>query len=421
MNRLLKQTLLLFPPVKRYVKEIQDLRNETIKLQSEIQKINGRKNHSRSPALCNSSDDLLTERLLSHPVVEAFPKVVLGKCFAEDNPQRILVAERLLKAYHKSVRDEKLSTLQRKGEDLWTGLIRNELPELMSYIDESNAEKLAHYLMHFGESFVWFGGITTCIDGYNRNLAPEHVALTYLDKLVCLGEYLGVIPFENPECGPWGANLQVNANDLIEKIEDALEISIIPPSGAIYIDGLETEKGLLHYRHINGLYSAIRANELSDNAGPCCEFGGGIGITAMYAHRMGISDYTILDLPITCLLAGHYLLHTVGLDSINLYGEEQKTDTIKILPYWECTKLPDKHYSLTLNQDSFPEIADNLLEEYLLQINRITKHYFLSINHECSYPKTVDSFVNRAKGYKKIYRSKYWVREGYIEELFRIN
>jgi len=387
---------------------------------SKVRKFNSIPRASRSPALNSSPDDLLTERLLSHPVIEPFPRVSLGSKLANNNEYRIIVAERLLTAYHKSLADEKYSPLKREGEDLWTGIIRNELPELISFIEERDAEKLADYLMHFGESFVWFGGITTSIDGYNRNLDPKHIALTYMDKLVSIGEYLGLMQFESPENGPWGMNLQCNLDKLIEQIESTLDISIMPPSGVIYTDGLKTKKGLLHYRHLNGLYSAIRIKELNQEVASCCEFGGGIGISAMYARRMGILDYTMLDLPITCLLAGHYLLHAVGLDAVSLYGEQPATNTIKILPYWECQKIPEKHYYLTLNQDSFPEIADNLLEEYLMQIRRITQNYFLSFNHECFYPKTVGNFVKRTQGYRKVYRSKYWVREGYIEELFQI-
>ena len=89
------------------------------------------------------------------------------------------------------------------GEDLWTKLIRNELPELMSAIEKYDAKALSDFLMHFGESYVWFGGITTCVDGYNKNIIPEHIALTYHDKLICLAEYLGLIRYECPESGPY--------------------------------------------------------------------------------------------------------------------------------------------------------------------------------------------------------------------------
>jgi hypothetical protein len=96
----------------------------------------------------------------------------------------------------------------------------------------------------------------------------RHVALTYLDKLICLGEYLGLIAFESPENVLWGTGLHTDIDQLMEKIEEALKISITPPTGGIHTDGLETKKGLFHYRHINGLYSAIRIQELNKTTNP---------------------------------------------------------------------------------------------------------------------------------------------------------
>jgi hypothetical protein len=409
MNKTVKKALLLLPPLRRYVQQVRETKGRLNELEQLIRE-------SSSPALRNS----LTQKLLAHPAITPLPRIELGSQPAIENPRRVEVAERLLAAYHKALDDEKRSPLKREGEDLWTGLIRNELPELMSIIETHDPKKLAHFLMNFGRSFVWFGGITTCMDGYSRNLDRQQVAVTYLDKMVCLGEALGLLRLENPESGPWGTNLQIDVNELIERIEHAIQASVAPPLGIIHTDGLTTRRGLFHYRHINGLYSATRIKELNDTSGPICEFGGGLGITAMYCRRMGVLDYTILDLPITCLLAGHYLLHAVGLDSVTLYGEQSRERSIKILPYWECLGLPSKNYSVTVNQDSLPEISDNLIKEYLAQIRRITIDYFLSINHECFYPRTVDKFVAQEVGYKKIYRFKCWVREGYVEELYHI-
>lgn len=438
MKQIIKKSLLLIPYVRRYVEKVRLLRaekntkeqqyveqvellkSEIVAKEKQIENFQKLIAHARSPALFNSLDDFSTERLLAHPAIHPLPSTRIGSQAALDNPNRIKVAERLLNAYHKSLKEEKKSTLNREGEDLWTGILRDELPDLMNIIDQGNAQKLADYLMDFGKSFVWFGGVTTCIDGYNRNLDPKQVSLTYLEKLICLGESLGLLRFENPENGPWGNNLHVNIDQLMEDIEKSLNISIAPPLNIIHTDGLVTNKGLFHYRHIHGLYGAIRIAQLTDCQGRICELGGGLGITAMYARRLGILDYTLLDLPITCLLAGHYLLHAVGLDNVVLYGEPQRSEAIKILPYWECVSLNPKHYKLTVNQDSLPEIDDNLIREYLVQIKRITADSFLSINHECFYPRTVNNFIQQETGYKKIYRHKYWVREGYVEELYRI-
>ncbi len=426
IKKAIKKCCLFIPPVRRYVNRMRQTSElaatqaqEIASLKSLLENSSGRV-LTRSPGLSSSESDLRTERLLAHPAILPLPEVSLGSHPASDNPDRIVVAERLLNAYHKSLEDEHKSRLRREGEDVWTGLIRNELPELMEIIENRNTKELADFLMNFGQSFVWYGGITTCVDGYSRDLDQKQTALTFLDKLVCLGESLGVLRHENPESGPWGENLHVNQNDLIEKIEKHLGISISPPLEIIYTDGLQINDQLFHYRHINGLYSATRIAELTPHRGPVCEFGGGLGITAMYSRRLGVTDYTMLDLPITCLLAGHYLLHAVGLDSVSLYGEEARANSIKILPFWECLNLPNDSFELTINQDSFPEIADNLIYEYLTEIKRITTDHFLSINQEYFHPRTVNYFIRESTGYKEIYRSKCWVREGYLEELFGI-
>jgi hypothetical protein len=419
MKKILKKILLHIGPINRYVGNVKNLIVENERKDQSISSIKTILEKTRSPGLCQFEDDHLTEKLLAHPALAPLPTIRLKSSSAKNNSNRLIICERLLNAYHKSIRDESISKLKRAGDDLWSNLLRTELPPLMEAIDKNDAKALSEFLLSFGNSYVWFGGITTCIDGYNKNLKSEHVALTYFDKLICLAEYLGVLQYENPESGPWGENLKLDLDIVIEKINGYLGISIAPPLGIIHTDGFDTQSGLFHYRHINSLYSAIRLKELEGRDSQCLEIGGGVGITAMYAHRLGIKNYTMLDLPITCLLAGNYLLNSLGLNNVSLFGEQQDAQ-IKILPYWECENLPNDHFNITLNQDSFPEIADNLLQEYLKQIKRVTKGYFLSINHEVFSPRTVNNLVSEWTNFTKLYRSKYWIREGYVEELWKI-
>ena len=330
------------------------------------------------------------------------------------------MAQRLLDAYHKAVIDEENSALRRKDKDIWTEVLGSELYNLIEIVEEKNAKKLADYLINFGSGYIMFGGVTTSVDLFTTIYEQNYVALTYLDKLVSLADALGLIPYEMPLSPQSGNNMRVSIDELVDKIENYLSISISPPAGVIYTDGIVSSKGIFHYRHLNAIYSASRIQALNPNKKPCCEYGGGIGIAAMYARRMGIMDYTLYDLPITCLLAGHYLLHSVGLESVNLYGEPAQENTIKVLPYWEPINAKNNQFYLTINQDSFPEISRSLVEEYLLQIKRTTRKYFLSINHEGFYPKTVNLLAEQINGFKRISRSKYWIREGYLEELFRL-
>jgi hypothetical protein len=447
LANLIKSSLSRFPPIGRRIEEVRRLRraNATQAAELSAQAAELAARHDRlaaltdaltartnaldalvarfarvpSPGLTDSDAARHTERLLAHAIGPQAPTAVLGSHPADDRPNRTRVAARLIDAYHAALRDEALSPLKREGDDMWTGLLRSELPELLAAIDRRDPEGLARYLQTFGTSYVWFGGITTCVDGYSPGLAPEQVALTYLDKLVCLAESLGVLRIENPESGPWGENLRVDPDRLVDGIAQVTGIDPSPPLGIIHTDGLQTGRGLFHYRHVNALHAALRVAASTPAGGAVCEFGGGLGITALYARRLGVSRYTILDLPITCLLAGHYLLHALGEDAVSLYGEPDHGTGVRLLPYWDCLTLGSRSVALTLNQDSLPEIADNLVQAYLHEIRRITTDAFLSINHESDHPRTVARFVHAAGGYTPVYRARCWVREGYVEELFR--
>jgi len=422
MNQIIKKILLSIPSVKIRYEYLQQLRESNLILESEKNHLRNIIELGRSPGLSSAPEDLLTERLMAHPVLKPRPNIELASVPASDLPNRVEIAERLISSYHKALVDEADSPMKRDGEDVWTGLLRNELPDLLSSIDKRDPVGLAEFLKNFGKSYVWFGGITTCIDGYNRNLERSQIGISYWDKLVCLAESLGIIRMENPENGPWGENLLIDPSRLTCLIEKELGIDVSAPLGIIHTDGLKTHKGVFHYRHINSLYSAIRATRLTKCHGSVCEIGGGIGLTAMYALRLGQKKYTILDLPITCLLAGHYLMHAVGANNVALYGEKEiNNGAIKILPYWEYLNLKSDSFELVLNQDSLPEIADNLVMEFLDQIKRTSNNLFLSINHECFYPRTVKNFVHQSGGFEQVYRTKCWVREGYLEELYRVN
>jgi hypothetical protein len=378
--------------------------------------------YSRSPGLAASASDLLTERLISHPVQCPRPALQLESVPAYDFPARVEVAQRLLAAYEAAQLAEGESKILRHGEDLWTGILRNELPFLFDALAAKDPQRLAGALQDFGQSYVWFGGVTTCVDGYNQNRATDHVALTYFDKLVRLAEFLGVLPVENPEAGPWGCALNRRVDEVVECVAKKINIRLHPPYGIIHTDGLLTNGGPLHYRHINALYSALRVQQICEkNSVVVAEIGAGLGLTALYGNRLGFSKYRIYDLPISCVLSGHYLCHAIGPQNVELFGESNESAFASISPFWEIGSLPVGSVDITLNQDSLPEIADNLVSFLLDEASRVTKGFFYSINHEYFSPRTVNSFAGAMKAFSQISRTPCWVREGYVEEIFRAN
>jgi len=365
--------------------------------------------------------------LVSHPPVKGSPSIELIDLPALDTPERERSAQRLLDAYRLAASQEGRTPIARVEEDLWTNLVRNELGELLEILASNDVRALAAYLLHFGEKYSWFGGLTFSLDGYETSRDRSRTACIYYDKLLCLAEAIGVLPLEHPEHGRWGENLCADIDHVLESVERELGIAIEPPVGAVHITGVRTGRGVFHYRHLSAIYTAHRLSALSAKGGRVCEYGGGLGTVALYARRFGLKDYTLFDIPLTNLFAGHFLIHAIGPNAVTLFGEEPAPQTIRVLPYWECTQVPAKSFELTLNQDSFPEIDKELVTGFLGEIRRTTRSWFLSINHEAESEMTkvrrqlnLSGMLKGQLGFERRYRMKYWMREGYVEELYAL-
>lgn len=347
-------------------------------------------------------------------------------------PSSLAIAERLITAYHLSVESTNSANYTRKENDLWSDIVEKELADLIVILNNKEPAELVKYLMHFGESCTWFGGLCFSLDGYNYlNKASKNVALSYFDKLICLAEAVGAISHENPEQGAWGEHVKLDANFLTQLIAQETGTSLAVPPGIVPVTGIDTDIGPIHYRHLNAYFAAWRVKNLANKSDgsqtSVCEFGAGNGIAAFYANRMGVDSYTTLDLPITNVFSGWFLINALGGDKVSLHGEVPKTSGVNILPSWKCADIPADTFDVVLNQDSFPEIDRTLLLSYFDVILKTSKAYFLSINHETESPmadvkhSNVSKLLRQHPHFHLLARSKYWVREGYVEELYQVN
>ena len=367
---------------------------------------------------------------LMHPKPLSMGPLPFGLSDADVSNEKIVATRRLIAAYRASkAQNSALKTIG--GDDLWTSLVKKELSNLLRMIEDADALNLARALCDFGKTYVWFGGISTGVDGFNHsNRDVQAVAYTYLDKLVSLGEALGVLSAESPEVGAnanWGHNVRIAPQAIVDAIEEHLDIPIVPPGGIIHVAGLSLRQGLLHYRHINSLYLAVKIRDLTAPSDAICEFGGGLGLAAFFLWKLGRTNTTLFDLPIVNFISGFFLICALGADAVCLEGEPQLESAIKIRAYWNCTQMHDKSIKLTANQDSFPEISRALFDQYLKEIHRFTQDDFLSINHESESAITsstrhlnVSKLLQRDPRFKRLYRVPYWLRRGYVEELYRI-
>lgn len=367
---------------------------------------------------------------LVHPIGSEARPLPFGKKDAQWNPEMVVTCRRLIAAYKATMLQEN-RLKQITDDDLWSALMRDNLGQMFSLIRAEDAEQLSRYLVDFGKEYTWFGGITTGIDGYTYwDRDEQFVAYSYFDKLLCLGEALGVLSVESPEQGTdgkWGKNSLQDPDEIVDAIEAQLGIHIIPPEGPVHVAGLKIRDGLLHYRHINALYLATRIRDIAAPEDRICEFGGGLGLAAFYLNRMGRKDVTIFDLPIVNILSGYFLIGTLGQEAVCLEGERPRSGAIKLRANWNCSNEADGTFRVTANQDSFPEINRRIFDEYVQQIKRITSGFFLSINHEGEQLIAggarllhVSKLLGADRSFVRTYRNPYWLRRGYVEELYRI-
>ena len=391
------------------------------------------KHDSVVPVVQSAVVDPKADKILAHAIDakdQLLPKLITQ--LAVMQPSSLATALRLITAYHLSIESTNSANYTRKENDLWSDIVEKELADLILILNNKDAAKLVDYLMHFGESYTWFGGLCFSLDGYNYlNKDEKNVAISYFDKLICLAEAVGAISHENPEQGAWGEHVKLDVNTLTQLVAQSTGTSLQVPPGIVPVTGIETPIGPIHYRHLNAYYAAWRVKNLankSDQSGTSvCEFGAGNGIAAFYASRMGVDSYTTLDLPITNVFSAWFLINALGGDKVSLHGEVPRASGVTILPSWKCADIPADAFDVVLNQDSFPEIDRTLLLSYFDVIVKTSQAYFLSINHETESPMAdvkhshVSKILRHHQHFRLLARSKYWVREGYVEELYQIS
>ena len=258
----------------------------------------------------------------------------------------------------------------------------------------------------------------------------QHVRLLALDKLLSLAAAVRAIPVQTVEQGDFVPYLKEPPDALLDRIEAKLGRSIDAPvfQGALY--GLSTRRGLFAERGLTAIYVALRAQQLvrGIRAPRICEIGGGAGFVAYYCHRLGLRDYTIVDLPTVSAVQAYFLAQNLpaGPAGICLSGEaEAGSEQVKLLGQADLAGGSRK-FDLIINVDSFPEMAGPILRDYILFAQQ-NGRYLLSINQEAmearspkpaDHQERVGDVVEDIGGLRPLARFPFWMRPGYVEEVY---
>ncbi|GJE69892.1 hypothetical protein CHKEEEPN_1423 [Methylorubrum podarium] len=328
-------------------------------------------------------------------------------------PEDEAIARRLIAAW-RSVAGR--SPVQADSEGMWAARTQG-FPAFHGALRDGDAAVLAGQLNNLFRSHLAHGIAMGRTMATLARHAPVPFAASWCDRLLRLSEALGLAQVRSPEQGDFAAPLAGSLGRHAEpaRLEGELGFPLaFPDVGAPF--GVRYGAGILPEHAFSHAYAAWRIGQLG-RLDRVVEIGGGFGGLAWFLRRAG-RHYTILDLPFTNVLQGWFLLKA-GLD-VSLAGEPEAA--IRVLPWWEIER--DERYDLAINQDSIPEMPPETAAMYIARIRTIAP-LFYSINQEAAAPNTgqfrqgvVPDLVARDGGYRRVSRNLFWMRDGYVEELY---
>jgi len=336
---------------------------------------------------------------------------------------------------------ERIATACRAGgdrpppsaSDHW-GFIVNGHSEIVSSLVEGRLEAAHEYLRRqyakpptngFQQGHVAHGHLL------HEESAREHMRYTHADRLLRLAEAFGVMPVANPEQGGSTKGFEMSPDDLLGRVEREFGARLQAPRGQGDLFGLRTSRGIFTERHFAAIYLAKRISEICpDRKSRICEIGAGAGYLAYYCRKLGYQDFTIVDLPSVNISQAYLLMRALPETEFRLQGEAgpfEPGDAIRILPDSALQSAPEGCFDLVVNVDSLPEMATPVALELCKTIARVGRR-FLSVNQEANAPRTtpqdlqdrVPEMVLRVGGYRRLSRAPFWMREGYVEELYSV-
>jgi hypothetical protein len=124
--------------------------------------------------------------------------------------------------------------------------------------------------------------------------------------------------------------------ELADRIESTLRFPICRPK-VMGNYGIGRDSGVIDSRVPDDAYCAHRNRFICDDISNTrfMEVGGGFGGMALFALRAGATRWPIVDLPIMNVVQGYFLIKCLGGNNVRLFGEDNPTAGIEVLPYWE--------------------------------------------------------------------------------------
>jgi len=250
------------------------------------------------------------------------------------------------------------------------------------------------------------------------------VSVDNQDSVLKLATALGVFGVQNLEGGknhtPVVNNHSLSCSEILDKIQDKIGFKIQLPKFIGGRDVLMTSYGVITDRHCHYLWVMKRIIELfPDRDTHIVEIGGGLGLLGYYLDACGYKDYTIIDLARTSACQTYFLARNLPHRKLILSGESENPFTIfdceniKLLHSSDFANIEPNTFDLMVNMDGLTEMTVSEATKYMQSNCAPT---LLSVNHEMNDYRVCEiSEPNK----KLVYRYPFWIRDGYVEELYQ--
>lgn len=360
-------------------------------------------------------------RLMHHPAFAKYPPNWVAEPDVEDE-RSLAAAERVVAAYQRAsakaaAQDSGMWThAERNNADFIHALKAGNVPDVRRRLSRLFRSSLINGLGRFHESMP--EQIRTQPNG-NR------VQLQFTDVLVSLAEAVaaGRVTSVEQDADGYAHALDVNLDELLRGIleRSGLELSFPHVGGAF---GCVAAGQRLAIDSVVHGYTVHRLRQLGATPDwQFAEIGGGYGCLATLMMRHGFNNYTIFDLPWVNAIQGYFLIMAFPERQIRLLGES--AGDLAVLPFWHFFNLPAKSVDVVINTDSLPEIGHAAARAYVEKTPPCARKFFFSINQEAK--AAVEAFdpqlcvaelVAQSGGMSCQSRQRYWLRPGYVEEVF---
>jgi len=337
-----------------------------------------------------------------------------------DTPEVRAAVARVVAAYRRA-----RATFTPAAPGLWDGLEERNRP-FIDALDRGDVEAVRLALADLFESPMIFGlghGVAGYADVLRRFPDGNPHQVRFTDTLRSLAEAVAVLPLTSPEQAPAedGHALDFDLVAAFRGVSAATGLALDFPEVAS-VSGFRVGGAFATTDALTHMYTLHRLRELG--AGPTSavvEVGGGYGCLALLAYRAGLRQWTVIDLPWVAALQGYFLLRTLPPGDVQLFGEPDAP--VRVLPPASFHDLADGSVDYLVNTNSLPEMGAATARDYLATARRVLGGVFLSINQEAQAAVPDGGrqlWLARlmADGWRRLARSRYWLRRGYAEEVW---